>query len=167
MSILDQYKKAIEEEEENMEFPTDSVLTEKDKDAYEAALKKLRKAEYSTDEINEAINNSKKNMASLGERHSGGLNENAMKITMERIADEDLLKDNLLRECSISDIKVIRAYCPKCGKELVSKAPAMYNPFTMTRVCLHECCNTKYNLDRTYPHIAFYDEDGNEIESFF
>ena len=167
MSILDQYKKAIEEEVENMDFPTDSALTEKDKEAYEAALKKLRKAEYSTDEVNEAINNSKKNMASLGETHSGGSNENAMKITMERITDEDLLKDNLLRVCSISDIKVIRAYCPKCGKELVSKAPAMYNPFTMTRVCLHECCDTKYNLDRTYPHIAFYDEDGNEIESFF
>lgn len=167
MGILDQYKKALAEEKENMDFPTDSELTEKDKEAYETALKKMRKGEYSTDEVNEAINNSQKNMANLGGKHNGGANEKAIKVNMERVTDETLLKENLLREISISDIKVIRAYCPKCGKELVSKAPAMYNPFTMERVCIHECCDTKYNLDRTYPHIAFYDEDGSEIESYF
>jgi hypothetical protein len=167
MSILDQYKKAIEEEEENMNFPTDSELTDKDKDAYETVLRKMRNGDYSADEVNEAISNSRKNMANLGEKHSGGVNEQAIKVNMERITDDALLKDNLLKEGSISDIKVIRAYCPKCGKELVSKAPSMYNPFTMEKVCIHECCGTKYNLDRSYPHIAFYDEDENEINSFF
>lgn len=49
MGILDQYKKAIEEEEENMDFPTgNTTLTEQDKEAYETALKKMRKGEFST-----------------------------------------------------------------------------------------------------------------------
>lgn len=167
MSILDQYKKAIEEEVQNNDFPENTDLTENDKEAYEAVLKKLRNAEYSTEEVNEAITNSKKNMDKLGDNHWGGLNENSMKISMERVTDEELTEKNLLKMDSISDIKVIRAYCPICGKELISKAPPLYNPFTMCKVCIHECCGTKFNLDKTYPHIAFYGEDGNEIQSFF
>lgn len=166
MSILDEYKKSVEQEKENMDFPTDTVLSEKDKEAYEAALKKLRKGTYSQEEVDEAIENSKKNMKDFGDTHNGDRNEQTIRMNMERLTDDELFSKDLLKECQITDIKVIRAYCPKCGKELVSKAPSMYNPFTMEKVCLHECCGTKYNLDKTYPHIAFYGEDGNEIVTF-
>lgn len=167
MGILDQYKKALEEEkEQNMDFPTDSNLTEKDKEAYEAALKKMRNADFSKEEVQEAINNSRKNMGALGEEHNGGSNENTMRMQLTKITDSEMFEKGLLTNESISDIKVIRAYCPKCGKELISKAPAMYNPFTMEKVCIHECCNTKFNLDKTYPHIAYYDSEGNEITAF-
>ena len=169
MGILDQYRKALEEEKKNsnMDFPTDSNLTEKDKEAYEAELNKLRNASFSNDEVQEAINNSRKNMKDFGEEHDGGNSESGMKTQqLVRLTDENLTENSLLRSEDISDIKVIRAYCPKCGKELVAKTPPMYNPFTMQKVCLHECCDTKYNLDKTYPHIAFYDNDGNEINSF-
>ena len=49
MSILDQYRKLLEEEskQENMEFPTNSDLTENDREAYKAALNKMRKADFS------------------------------------------------------------------------------------------------------------------------
>lgn len=167
MGILDQYKKALEEEkEQNMDFPTDSNLTEKDKEAYEAALKKMRNGNFSKEEVQEAINNSRKNMSALGEEHKSGSNENIMRMELTKITDSEMLEKGLLTNESVSDIKVIRAYCPKCGKELVSKAPAMYNPFTMEKVCIHECCSTKFNLDKTYPHIAYYDSEGNEIHSF-
>ena len=167
MGILDQYKAAleVEKEKESMDFPSDTNLTEKDKEAYEETLNKMRKGNFSNEEIKEAINNSRKNMAALNEVHNGGINERAMEKPT-KISDEELVSKGLLKENSISDIKVIRAYCPNCGKELVAKAPPMYNPFTMEKMCLHECCGVKYNLDKTYPHIAFYDEDGKEIVTF-
>lgn len=166
MSILDQYKKAIEEENENMDFPTDTTLSEKDREAYETILNKARHG-YSTDEVNEAINNSKKNMAELGDEHVGDKNERAINVQLERVTDDELLSKDLLKKCEISDIKVIRAYCPKCGKELISRTPALYNPFTMQKVCKHDCsCGAKYNLDNTYPRIAYYDENGDEIKAY-
>lgn len=170
MGILDQYKKMLEEEreQENMDFPTNSELSENDREAYEAALNKIRKADFSKEEVEEAINNSRKNMDDFGEYHDGGKNERIMQIQQPtKISDDELRSNDLLKIDSISDIKVIRAYCPKCGKELIAKAPPMYNPFTMEKMCLHECCETKYNLDNTYPHIIFLDNDGNEIKSFF
>ena len=167
MGILDQYKAAleVEKETESMDFPSDTNLTENDKEAYEATLNKMRKGDFSNEEIKEAINNSRKNMAALNEVHNGGINERAMEKPIT-ISNEELVSKGLLKENSISDIKVIRAYCPNCGKELVAKAPSMYNPFTLEKMCLHECCGKKYNLDKTYPHIAFYDEDGEEIVTF-
>ena len=169
MGILEQYKAALEaeKEKESMDFPSETDLTEKDKPAYEEALRKMRNGDYSSEEMEEAINNSRKNMESFGEEHIGQDFETCMIQQPIKIMDEEMLDKGLLVECSISNIKVIRAYCPKCGKELVAKAPIMYNPFTMEKMALHECCGEKYNLDRTYPHIAFYDEDGNEIKSFF
>lgn len=169
MGILENYKKMLEaeKEQENMDFPTGTNLSEKDREAYESALKKIRNADFSQNEVEEAINNSRKNMAALGDVHVGGKNEKTMTIAQsERITDKQLMEMGLLDSKPISDIRVIRAYCPKCGKELVAKAPAMYNPFTLEKMCLHECCDTRFNLDKPYPHIAFLDEDGNEIISY-
>lgn len=169
MGILDQYKKMLEEEKENqnMDFPNDTSLAEEDREAYETALKKMRNAEFSQEEVREAINNSRKNMDAFGEVHTGGQNEKVMTIAQpEKMSDDELAEKGLLVSSSISDIRVIRAYCPKCGKELVAKAPPMYNPFTMEKMCLHECCETKYNLDKPYPHIAYFDEEGKEIVSY-
>lgn len=69
MGILDQYKAAleVEKEKESMDFPSDTNLTEKDKEAYEETLNKMRKGNFSNEEIKEAINNSRKNMAALNE----------------------------------------------------------------------------------------------------
>ena len=82
MGILDQYRKLMEEESkhENMDFPTNSKLTENDREAYEATLNKMRKADFSEEEVEEAINNSRKNMIALDEEHNGMANEFTMKI---------------------------------------------------------------------------------------
>lgn len=168
MGILDQYKKAIEEEEDDMSYPYDGGcnLTEEDREAYETTLKKMRHGTFSKHEIDEAINNSKKNMEELDETHDGGLNENAIRMQLTKVTDDELKEKDLLKSTPITDIKIIRAYCPKCGKELISKAPPMYNPFTMESVCIHECCGVRFNLDRSYPHIAIYGKDGEEVKAF-
>lgn len=165
MSILDRYKQTLEEGG-NMDFPSNSLLTEDDKEAYEAALTKIRCGDFSKEEIDEAMNNTRKNMKILSDEKDSHLIDVGIKTQMERITDRNLEEKGLLKSCEISDIKVIRAYCPKCGKELVSKAPPMFNPFTFEKVCIHECCGTKFNLDKTYPHIAYFDEEGNEINAF-
>lgn len=167
MGILDQYKKAIEAEGEDMSFPSNGVgMDENDREIYEATLKKMRNGDFSKSEIDEAISNSKKNMAELDETHNGGINEQSMRIQLTRVTDDELIEQGLLKSTPISDIKIIRAYCPKCGKEMISKSPALYNPFTMEKICKHECCGVTYNLDKTYPHIAYYDENGEEIIAY-
>lgn len=171
MGILDQYKKAIEAERklENTELPNGcDSMTDEEMVKYEETLNKLRNAEFTEDEIQEAINNSRKNMKMLECEHNGGLNERGMEMQarLTKITDDELDKLSLLKSEPVSEIRVIRAYCPKCGKELVSKNPPMYNPFTMEKVCLHECCGVKYNLDKPYPHIAYIGSDGSEIKSF-
>ena len=106
MGILEQYKKALEaeKEEQNLDFPTDSHLDEKDREAYEAALKKMRSADFSKEEIEEAINNSRKNMDALGEVHTGVQSEGVMKISRpEKITDERLIERGLLVSSQISD----------------------------------------------------------------
>lgn len=166
MGILDQYRKAIEEGNENMDFPKNATdLSEDDRKAYEEALTKARHG-YSPDEVSKAVNNSKKNMAELGEEHKASPTETIVQARLERVTDDELISKGLLKKCPIDDIKVVRAYCPKCGKELISKSPSMFNPFTMEKVCIHECCGIKYNLDKAYPHIAYYDENGEEINAY-
>lgn len=169
MGILDQYKKALDEEDRNMELPESYMnqMSGDERNAYEAELNKLRNAEFSDEEIREAIENSKRNMMELDDEHDGGINEQAMRINIpERLTDEDLMEKGLLKSAHVSDIRVIRAYCPICGRELVSKAPAMYNPFTMEKMCIVECCGKKFNVDKPYPHIGYFDENGEEIVSF-
>lgn len=172
MGILDEYKKALEEEKAkaamNMDFPEDGgfPIEERDVESYQAELQKLRCGNFTNEEIQEAINNSRNNMKELGEDHYGGANEKAMIPRLTKVTTEELDEKGLLTSEPVSDIRVIRAFCPICGKELVSKAPPMYNPFTMEKMCIHDCCGQKFNLDKTYPHIGFFDANGNEIESF-
>lgn len=166
MGILDQYRKAIKEEENDMRYPLNGELSEDDREAYESVLKKMRHGTFSQDEVNEAINNSKHNMEELCGTHDGGVNENAMRMQLTKLTDYELNEKGLLKSTPVTDIKIMRAYCPKCGKELISKAPPMYNPFTMEKVCMHECCGIKYNLDKSYPHISIYGEDGEEVTAY-
>lgn len=64
----------------------------------------------------------------------------------------------------INNISVKRAYCPQCGNELVSQFPAMFNPFTQEKQCIHKCsCGKMYNLEYSYPRIVFSDENNKEI----
>lgn len=90
----------------------------------------------------------------------------ATKIALpERITEKELEEKNLVTMSEVTKIQVKHAYCPECGKELISKFPPMFNPFTGERQCVHKCdeCGKSYNLDYSYPRFVFLDEESNEI----
>lgn len=67
------------------------------------------------------------------------------------------------------DVRLVvrHAYCPKCGKEVMSKQPLMLNPYTGMRICKYECsCGWKANLDHAYPSVRYVNKDGKEIKCF-
>ena len=67
-------------------------------------------------------------------------------------------KDNVVT------VVIRKAYCPKCGKEIVSNFPIMINPYTNERIGRYECeCGEKMNLEYSYPRTVYLDSDGNEI----
>lgn len=63
---------------------------------------------------------------------------------------------------------LVRAYCPKCGKEIVSSMPPMYNPFNFEKVNMHKCgtCGWTGNLEHSYPRIVFIDAQNNEYDAY-
>lgn len=62
---------------------------------------------------------------------------------------------------------VKRAYCPQCGKEIISRGPVMYNPFTFEKTCPHVCdCGWRGDLEYSYPRVVFVTENGTQIEAY-
>lgn len=146
-SILDRYKKQVEEDKanENYELPDgfDINVDENYKEQYKQELDKQRGDIFANEQQYEA----------------------QLKKSLIRISEEE--GANSIREEEIDRITVKHFYCPECGEELVSKAPPMFNPFTMERICLHECkCGNRYNLDYAYPRFVMYNKDGEEIKAY-
>lgn len=61
-----------------------------------------------------------------------------------------------------------RAYCPKCGHEIVSTTPVMFNPYLGVKICRYDCpkCGAKYNLEYSYPRVAYVNSQGEEVNAF-
>lgn len=146
-SILDRYMKQVEEDKanENYELPDgfDINVDENYKEQYKQELDKQRGDIFANEQQYEAQ-----------------LKKSLIKISEEKGA-------NSISEEKIDRITVKHFYCPECGEELVSKAPPMFNPFTMERICLHECkCGKRYNLDYAYPRFVMYNKEGEEIKAY-
>lgn len=146
-SILDRYMKQVEEDKanENYELPDgfDINVDENYKEQYKQELDKQRGDIFANEQQYEA----------------------QLKKSLIRISEEK--GANSISEEEIDRITVKHFYCPECGEELVSKAPPMFNPFTMERICLHECkCGKRYNLDYAYPRFVMYNKEGEEIKAY-
>lgn len=82
-----------------------------------------------------------------------------VKMTEKELVENDLVKDEEVRK-----INIRRAYCKKCGAEIVCKVPSMFNPFTLEKQANYKCdCGEMYSLDHAYPRIVFLDENGDEM----
>lgn len=144
-SILEQYRKQLEEDRknENYDTPTDIDIDPSYVDDYKRELDKQRGNILSNERQYE-----ERLRKTLTVIHESEANE----IIQDEIVDKVIVK---------------HFFCPECGKELVSKAPPMFNPFTMERICLHECqCGKRYNLDYAYPRFVLLDKEGNEIKAY-
>lgn len=152
-SILENYKKQLEEDRmnEDKEFTMPSFdddiiskLNDVDKEAVAQRVKELR------EDPNDMENVFKK------------FHQEFPKLTESELDEKGDTKLD-------TDVKLVikRAFCPNCGKELVSKSPVMYNPFTLEKVAKHECeCGFKANLEHAYPRMMFVNSNGEEIKAF-
>lgn len=145
VSILEQYLKQLEKDRqnENKDFPDDTTLEEKDKEAYQQKLEELRNDPLDLEVQFQA----QKQMRVLDE---------AQMKEIGKIKDEDV------------KLVVRHAYCEDCGAELISKTPAMFNPYTLEKICKHTCekCGKVFNLEYAYPRTVYLNNDGVEINAF-
>lgn len=84
------------------------------------------------------------------------------KVTEKEYEEKGLLKTD-------EDVHVVikRIYCPVCGKELISKNPIIYNPYTKEKIAKYDCeCGYKCNHEYAYPRVAYINSKGEEIKAF-
>lgn len=161
MGILDDYKKQFEldAETQNNNAPVDGInMTENEYDEYQKRLNEMRNEIKEADEkYNPSTSESNNNVFSSDVM--GQFNEKYNKYTEAEL------------KVTSEEVKPIikRAFCPKCGKEIINTAPVMFNPFTMDKICKYDCeCGWKANLDYAYPRVVFVDKYNynNEFEAY-
>jgi len=147
MGILDEYKAqlAIDRENEDNSFPEGSKLQETQREEYEKCLNELRN---NPNDIEQVYLKKKSEMRQMNEK--------------------EMTASQLITDEEVDKVIVKHAFCEECGEELISNAPPMFNPFTFEKVCKHTCakCGKIYNLEFSYPRLAFLNNKGEEIPAF-
>ena len=148
-NILDRYKKHMEEDRltENMDLPDEIEFVETNADisveAYKKELTELRESDDDMERVYHRFHQ-----------------------TYVKMSESEMEEKNLIGEHGAT-VSVKHAYCPVCGKELVSATPVIFNPYTMERIAKHDCsCGYKCNLEYAYPRLVIRNEEGVEIKAF-
>lgn len=148
MGLLDDYKKMVEEDEKNLnnDAPVDGIeMTDEEMKMYEKKLNEMREEIKNNDCMDDGKNDCDTEIKPLS-----------------KYKEEDL-KTEYVKVMPM----VKRAYCPECGKEIISRGPVMYNPFTFEKTCPHKCeCGWKGDLEYAYPRVVFVTENGTQIEAY-
>lgn len=77
----------------------------------------------------------------------------------KQMTDSELSSMGLLKESTVST-RVVRAYCPMCGEELVCCHNPYKNPHNGAVIARHNCkCGFKANLEHAFPYIEINDKD--------
>lgn len=83
------------------------------------------------------------------------------------VSESELYESELLTLERVTDIRIVHAHCKHCGAELKSNGQKIYNPFTGEKICKHVCkCGAEYNFENTYPRVAYFNEQGEEVTTF-
>ena len=148
MGILDDYVKMAEEDKANLnnDAPVEGVrMTDEEYKMYEKRLNEMR------DEID-----------------NSDCSVDCEKAWNGGVKPLDKCKESDLKIESLKVTPVVKvAHCPVCGKEIISRGPVMYNPFTYEKSCPHVCeCGWKADLEFSYPRVVFVLEDGTEVEAY-
>lgn len=143
---MERYRQQLEEDKknENYDLPEqDGVsdvniqMTDEEMDEYKKTLDKLRN------------------------------DENDMRVQYRKFHEmyKSVPESELKTEVINPIVAVRRAYCPECGKEIVSKHPIMFDGFTGQKIVRYDCeCGAKFNLEYAYPRVMFLDENMNEMK---
>lgn len=192
-NYLEAYKNAIDEEKKSMtelqlaEFEQNVAEERKLIEEHEKTMVRHDDTEFVMDErgIKEGDENDKYPEADdpneLMRLTENLASQDAYADETVKLADEKILDCEqadpykiVVKESEIKTEKIdvrpvlVKGYCPKCGKEIVSICPPMYNPFTFEKRNVHKCgnCGWTGNLEYSYPRIVFVDADNNEYEAY-
>lgn len=152
-NILENYKRQLAEdrlnETENFDIPsfndemTNNLASNVDKEAVAERVKELR-----------------------NDPNDMEVQYNKFQQQYPKLTESDLVSGNNIK---VEDVRTVvkHAYCPMCGKEIISKYPIMFNPYTGEKIGRYDCeCGFKANFDYSYPRVAYVDKNGNEINAF-
>lgn len=155
MGILDNYMRQVEEDKNKENDDFDMTFLDEDTDNVGK-----KPSQYNQSEKEEFVKQLQKLRSDPNDIMNKFYNE------FEQINENTLQISDHISDVSVS-VYVRRAYCHNCGKELISKAPVMFNPYTGEKIAKYECsCGAKYNLEYAYPRVIFKDDNGNEINAF-
>lgn len=147
MSILDEYMKQVELDK--VTYENDERIDENDD------VKNHISQAYTDEEFIDMVNKL---------RNDPNDPANKFKREYPYISENELRNNDLVAEEEVT-AKIIRAYCPKCGKELKCLNKLFVNPYTNDRIAKHECsCGFKANLEYAYPRLIFTDKMDNKVE---
>ena len=153
-SILDNYKRQLEEDRLNENNDLSSLT-------FNDELENIYSQGADADAVAKRINELREDPNDM---------ENVFKAFNQqypRVSEKSLSDGGNIKVDTDVTIAIKRAYCPSCGKEIISKSPVMYNPFTLEKIAKYECeCGAKFNFDSSYPRIVYMDSKGNEIKAF-
>lgn len=77
----------------------------------------------------------------------------------KQMTDNELSEAGLLKE-QVVPARVVRAYCPKCGEELVCYHNPYKNPHNGEVIARHNCkCGFKVGLEHAFPYIVVREDD--------
>lgn len=150
MGIIDRYLEQVKKDRmnENTELPEElygEKMNGEEMKKYKEEVNKIRSSEDDMEKVYTKMMNS-----------------------MTQYTEEEMKNKDILASENITDVKVYHAYCDECGEELISQGPPMFNPFTMVKTCIHKCnkCGKQFNLEYSYPRLAFFNNEGVEIKAF-
>ncbi len=153
MGILENYKKQLAEDRLN---ETDDFNMPKFDDDITNKL--------ASDVDNEAV--AKRIKELRNDPNDMEVQYNKFKEQYPKIHEESFNSDGNLKTEEVKTV-IKHIYCPVCGKEIVSKYPIMFNPYTGERIGRYDCeCGFKANLDYAYPRVVYVNANGDEINAF-
>lgn len=165
-SIIEMFKKQLEEDKmrENYDLPEgidENQFTEDMREKYKEALDRMRAVSDDAESYSFSFSGEKDETPSL-DNEVKRFNEVYTKVT-----ESDLEATNNTSLVDV-DVKVKRAYCPRCGKEIISSFPVMFNPYTNEKIARYDCaCGAKMNLEYSYPRLVLVTKDTNEVIKAF
>ena len=150
MGLLDDYQKMVEEDEKNLNnnAPMDGLeMSDEEMKAYEKRLNEMREEIKNNDDCGVDCKKAY---------------ENSFQKKKKKITESDL-KTEYVKVTPM----VKRAYCPKCGKEIINTLPPLYSPFSFEKINRFDCdCGWKANLEYSYPRVVFITDNGEQIDAY-
>ena len=145
-SILDEYKKQseLDKQKTEIEAPEGVNYTPEQFKRYQEEVKKLREDPNDIENVYRKFHE-----------------------THRPLSEEELDGAGFTKIEEIKQIVVKRAYCPNCKREITSKVPMMFNPYTLEKIAKYNCeCGSNFNMEHSYPRIMYIDNEGKEINVF-